>query len=82
MHSLALKQIELPIEGMTCTACAARIEKTLISSRAYVLRSILPTRKRGLSLTPPRPSLKIWSARSRKPGFTWFHNRCNCKSRE
>ncbi|BCT68833.1 heavy metal translocating P-type ATPase [Nitrosospira sp. NRS527] len=29
MHSLALKQIELPIEGMTCTACAARIEKNL-----------------------------------------------------
>ncbi len=29
MHSLALKQIELPIEGMTCTACAVRIEKNL-----------------------------------------------------
>jgi Cu+-exporting ATPase len=29
MHSLTLKQIELPIEGMTCTACAARIEKNL-----------------------------------------------------
>ncbi len=29
MNSLTLKQIELPIEGMTCTACAARIEKTL-----------------------------------------------------
>ena len=29
MHSLALKQIELPIEGMTCAACAARIEKNL-----------------------------------------------------
>ncbi|SFN69131.1 heavy metal translocating P-type ATPase [Nitrosospira briensis] len=29
MNSLALKQIELPIEGMTCSACAARIEKNL-----------------------------------------------------
>ena len=29
MHSLTLKQIELPIEGMTCAACAARIEKNL-----------------------------------------------------
>jgi Cu+-exporting ATPase len=29
MNSLALKQIELPIEGMTCSACAARIEKSL-----------------------------------------------------
>lgn len=29
MNSLTLKQIELPIEGMTCAACAARIEKTL-----------------------------------------------------
>ncbi|SEL51342.1 heavy metal translocating P-type ATPase [Nitrosovibrio tenuis] len=29
MNSLTLKQIELAIEGMTCTACAARIEKTL-----------------------------------------------------
>jgi Cu+-exporting ATPase len=29
MSSLTLKQIELPIEGMTCSACAARIEKTL-----------------------------------------------------
>ncbi len=29
MNSLTLKQIELPIEGMTCAACAARIEKNL-----------------------------------------------------
>lgn len=29
MASLTLKQIELPIEGMTCSACAARIEKNL-----------------------------------------------------
>ena len=29
MHSLTLKQMELPIEGMTCAACAARIEKNL-----------------------------------------------------
>jgi Cu+-exporting ATPase len=29
MNSLALKQIELPIEGMTCSACATRIEKNL-----------------------------------------------------
>lgn len=29
MSLLTLKQIELPIEGMTCSACAARIEKTL-----------------------------------------------------
>jgi Cu+-exporting ATPase len=29
MNSLALKQLELPIEGMTCSACAARIEKSL-----------------------------------------------------
>jgi Cu+-exporting ATPase len=29
MSSLTLKQIELPIEGMTCSACAGRIEKTL-----------------------------------------------------
>jgi len=29
MSSLTFKQIELPIEGMTCSACAARIEKTL-----------------------------------------------------
>lgn len=29
MNSVALKQIELPIEGMTCSACAARIEKNL-----------------------------------------------------
>ena len=29
MSSLTLKQIELPIEGMTCSACAARIEKNL-----------------------------------------------------
>lgn len=29
MNTLALKQLELPIEGMTCTACAARIEKNL-----------------------------------------------------
>ncbi|MBA4142365.1 MAG: copper-translocating P-type ATPase [Nitrosospira sp.] len=29
MHTLTLKQIELPIEGMTCAACAARIEKNL-----------------------------------------------------
>ena len=29
MNSLALKQLELPIEGMTCSACAARIEKNL-----------------------------------------------------
>lgn len=29
MNSSLLKQIELPIEGMTCAACAARIEKTL-----------------------------------------------------
>lgn len=29
MNALTLKQIELPIEGMTCTACAARIEKNL-----------------------------------------------------
>ncbi len=29
MHPLTLKQIELPIEGMTCAACAARIEKNL-----------------------------------------------------
>ncbi|MDE2343484.1 MAG: heavy-metal-associated domain-containing protein, partial [Betaproteobacteria bacterium] len=25
----ALNQVDLPIEGMTCTACATRIEKTL-----------------------------------------------------
>lgn len=29
MNSPNLKQIELPIEGMTCAACAARIEKNL-----------------------------------------------------
>lgn len=29
MNSSILKQIELPIEGMTCAACAARIEKNL-----------------------------------------------------
>ncbi len=29
MNSLALRQIELPIEGMTCAACAARIENNL-----------------------------------------------------
>ncbi len=29
MSSHVLKQIELPIEGMTCAACAARIEKNL-----------------------------------------------------
>ncbi|MEO7320477.1 MAG: copper ion binding protein, partial [Nitrosospira sp.] len=29
MHSLTLKHIELPIEGMTCSACATRIEKNL-----------------------------------------------------
>ena len=29
MHTLTLKKIELPIEGMTCAACAARIEKNL-----------------------------------------------------
>jgi Cu+-exporting ATPase len=29
MNSLAFKQLELPIEGMTCSACAARIEKNL-----------------------------------------------------
>src|SRR5690348_7814097 len=29
MNSLTLKQMELPIEGMTCAACAARIEKNL-----------------------------------------------------
>jgi Cu+-exporting ATPase len=29
MGSLTLKHIELPIEGMTCSACASRIEKTL-----------------------------------------------------
>ncbi|SFE07503.1 heavy metal translocating P-type ATPase [Nitrosomonas sp. Nm166] len=29
MNAPALKQIELPIEGMTCAACAARIEKNL-----------------------------------------------------
>jgi P-type Cu+ transporter len=29
MNLLALKQLELPIEGMTCSACAARIEKSL-----------------------------------------------------
>ena len=29
MNALTLKQIELPIEGMTCAACAARIEKNL-----------------------------------------------------
>ncbi|MBU6504949.1 MAG: heavy metal translocating P-type ATPase [Betaproteobacteria bacterium] len=29
MAEPALNQVDLPIEGMTCTACAARIEKTL-----------------------------------------------------
>lgn len=29
MNSLSLKQIEFPIEGMTCAACAIRIEKNL-----------------------------------------------------
>ncbi|MGZ0018793.1 heavy metal translocating P-type ATPase [Nitrosomonas sp. wSCUT-2] len=29
MNSPALKRIELPIEGMTCAACASRIEKNL-----------------------------------------------------
>ncbi|MEI8385947.1 MAG: cation transporter, partial [Nitrosomonadaceae bacterium] len=29
MSSPTLKQIELPITGMTCSACAARIEKNL-----------------------------------------------------
>ncbi|SCY44178.1 Cu+-exporting ATPase [Nitrosospira sp. Nl5] len=29
MNTLALKHIELPIEGMTCSACATRIEKNL-----------------------------------------------------
>lgn len=29
MNSLTLRQIELPIEGMTCAACAARIENNL-----------------------------------------------------
>jgi Cu+-exporting ATPase len=29
MNSLTLKQIELPIEGMTCAACAGRIERNL-----------------------------------------------------
>jgi Cu+-exporting ATPase len=29
MNTLALKLLELPIEGMTCAACAARIEKNL-----------------------------------------------------
>lgn len=29
MSTSALRQIELPIEGMTCAACASRIEKTL-----------------------------------------------------
>lgn len=29
MNSPAFKQIDLPIEGMTCAACAARIEKNL-----------------------------------------------------
>ena len=29
MNSLTLRQIELPIEGMTCAACATRIEKNL-----------------------------------------------------
>ena len=29
MNSPNLKQIEIPIEGMTCAACATRIEKNL-----------------------------------------------------
>jgi len=29
LDSSILKQIELPIEGMTCAACATRIEKNL-----------------------------------------------------
>ncbi|SDU08213.1 copper ion binding protein [Nitrosomonas ureae] len=29
MNSSSFRQIELPIEGMTCAACAARIEKNL-----------------------------------------------------
>src|SRR5687768_8808805 len=29
MNSSALRQMELPIEGMTCAACAMRIEKNL-----------------------------------------------------
>ena len=29
MNSPSLKHIELPVEGMTCAACAARIEKNL-----------------------------------------------------
>ncbi|SFW13163.1 heavy metal translocating P-type ATPase [Nitrosovibrio sp. Nv17] len=29
MNARALKRLELPIEGMTCTACATRIEKNL-----------------------------------------------------
>lgn len=29
MNSLPLKQVEIPIEGMTCAACATRIEKNL-----------------------------------------------------
>ena len=82
MNSSVLKQIDLPIEGMTCAACAARIEKNLNKLPGVRAAVNFANEKARIEFDAAATSPEIWCIRSKKPGFRLFLNPYNCKSPE
>ena len=82
MNSSVLKQIDLPIEGMTCAACAARIEKNLNKLPGVRAAVNFTNEKARVEFDATATSPKTWFVRSKKRDSRLCLNPYNCKSPE